>query len=150
MCPVAMFSMAPPPSAGSTTPIASSTPAAWQLGASSPYPNVVTNRPGFQYVGQWNWGAFLLCPFWLMNHGRVGRGILYIVLNCIPIVSLATLAMAIAYGIKGNQVAMSSRYFADDAQFVAVQNAWRNVGFGVFIAVIVVGIIAAGGAYSHG
>lgn len=98
--------------------------------------------PGAQYIGQWNWGAFLLCPFWLMNHRKVGIGILYIVLSLIPIVNLVTLGMVIYYGIKGNEVAVASGRFTDDAQFVAVQNAWRNWGVVVSIISLALGILA--------
>jgi hypothetical protein len=98
---------------------------------------------GSQYIGMWNWGAFLLCPLWLMNHGRVGRGILYIVLSIIPLLGLVSLGMAIAYGVKGNEVAVTSRHFRDDAQFVAVQNAWRDWGIGITIVVVVLTIIGA-------
>jgi hypothetical protein len=89
----------------------------------------------------WNWGAFLLCPFWLMNHGRIGRGVLYLVLCCIPFVGLAAFGMAIAYGLKGNEVAATSRHFTGDAQFVLVQNAWRNWGIGFAIAGVIVGVL---------
>jgi hypothetical protein len=43
--------------------------------------------PGARFIGMWNWGAFLLTPWWLMNHGRVGRGILYLVVCWLPLVS---------------------------------------------------------------
>ncbi len=106
-------------------------------------PTYAALAPGARYIGQWNWGACLLCPFWLMNHGRVGRGILYLALALIPVVNLVSLGMAIAYGIRGNLVASSSRAFADDAQFVAVQNAWRNWGIGVTIVSIFLGIVGS-------
>jgi len=94
--------------------------------------------PGAAYAGQWNWGAFLLCPFWLMNHGRVGRGIIYLLVGIIP---FAQLVMSIVYGVKGNEVASTSRAFVDDAQFVAVQNAWRNWGFGVLAVYVLLALI---------
>jgi hypothetical protein len=97
--------------------------------------------PGAQYIGQWNWGAFLLCPFWLMNHRKIGIGILYLVLCLIPIANLATLPMIIYYGVKGNEVAVASGRFTDDAQFVAVQTAWRNWGVVVSIISIALGIV---------
>lgn len=100
----------------------------------------MVGRPGSRFIGQWNWGGFLLCPFWLMNHGRVGLGILYIVLSFIPLLNLACLGMAIWCGVKGNEIAVAGRNFTDDAQFVAVQNAWRNWGVGVFVISIVLGI----------
>ena len=85
--------------------------------------------PGYEWVGVWNWGAFLLTPFWLLNHGRPKRGIIALVCGvmvpCWPI----ALAMAITYGVIGNGVAIHSRAFKDSRQFVAVQNAWRTWGF---------------------
>jgi hypothetical protein len=135
------------PSAPVVTPIAPSAAPVQQPGAQPMYWNAPGQVPGSQYAGMWNWGAFLLCPIWLMNHGRPWRGILYIVLSLIPVVGFASLGMAIAYGIKGNEVAASSRRFTDDAQFVAVQNAWRSWGFGVTAVVIV---IVLAGASMHG
>lgn len=142
ICPVPMYNAAPQsPSAASTTQIAAPMPVT--QGAAHPgYGSLPVHAPGARYVGMWNWGAFLLCPFWLMNHGRVGRGILYIVLSVIPLVSLAALGMAITYGIKGNAVAATSRRFVDDTEFVAVQNAWRNWGFGLLIISVALGLFA--------
>ena len=171
-CPVKMYNPpVQPPATPSTTPIPPTAPAPpaatpqpvqwgqsqgqwgpqgqWNAGAAWGAP--AAHGPGARFIGMWNWGAFLLCPFWLMNHGRIGRGILYIVLGFIPVVGLVTIAMAIAYGIKGNEVAATSRYFHDDAQFVAVQNAWRNWGIGVTaVAIVFVVIAAIGGAMSTG
>lgn len=111
-------------------------------GGAPPYAGAAS-RPGERYIGQWNWGAFLLCPFWLMNHGRIWRGILYLAMSWIPVVNFISLGMAIAYGIRGNQVASANRAFADDAQFVAVQTAWRNWGIGVTIISVFLGIVGS-------
>jgi len=124
-----------------TCPVAMYQPAQPSAPAYAPYPpaaaGFVSGAPGARYIGMWNWGAFLLCPLWLMNHRKVGLGILYIVLSVIPIVNLATLVMLIYFGVKGNEVAVASGRFTDDAQFVAVQNAWRNWGIGITIVCFV-------------
>jgi hypothetical protein len=73
-----------------------------------------------------------------MNHGRVGRGIIYLLVGIIP---FAQLVMSIVYGVKGNEVASTSRAFVDDAQFVAVQNAWRTWGFGVLAVYVLLALI---------
>jgi len=85
----------------------------------------------------WNWGAFLLCPLWLINHGRPVRALVFMLLSVVPFLWVFAFGMAIAYGIKGNAVASTSRDFADDTQFVAVQNAWRNAGFGLLALLVV-------------
>jgi hypothetical protein len=95
--------------------------------------------PGSKFIGTWNWGAFLLAPFWLMNHGRPWRGVLALV----PYVNIP---IAIAYGIVGNRVAVKCGRFSDETQFVAVQNAWRNWGFwvaGAFVALLCVSAIGS-------
>ena len=112
------------------------TPAPHPWFSSIPTPTVAARGKGFRYVHMWNWGAFLLCPLWLMNHGRIGRAIVFLVLCLVPFFWPFTLAMAIAYGIKGNKVASISRDFIDDAQFVRVQNAWRNCGFGILLLAV--------------
>jgi len=134
----------PQPALGTTSPFAPGAPyAVYQ----QPGPAFPANAPGVQYIGQWNWGAFLLCPFWLMNHRQVGMGVLYLILNFIPFLNIGTLIMAIYYGAKGNEVAVASGRFTDDAQFVAVLNAWRNWGIGILIVSLalafVFGVIAA-------
>jgi len=92
-------------------------------------------RPGERFVGQFNWGAFCLAPFWLMAHGLKGRGyrllLLGTILFVIPLGQLALLWIAFGYGRKGNAIAVKHRRFVDDEQFVAVQTAWRNWGLGL-------------------
>ena len=110
------------------------TPAAHRRWFSSvPTPPVASRGKGWRYAHMWNWGAFLLCPLWLMSHGRIGRAIVFVAFCAIPFLWVIALGMAIAYGIHGNRVASMSRDFVDDAQFAAVQNAWRNYGFGVVL-----------------
>ena len=104
--------------------------------SSAPTPTVAARGKGGRYAHMWNWGAFLLCPLWLMNHGRIGRAIVFLALCAIPFLWVIALGMAIAYGIQGNRVASMSRDFVDDAQFAAVQNTWRNVGFGVALVAL--------------
>jgi hypothetical protein len=110
--------------------------------SSIPAPPVAARGKGSRYAHMWNWGAFLLCPLWLMNHGRIGRGIVFIVLCVVPLLWVFALGMAIAYGVKGNRVASIGRDFVDDAQFVHVQNAWRDAGFGVAVAAVVLTLVA--------
>lgn len=64
----------------------------------------------------WNWGAFLLTPFWLVSN-RVWIGILAFV----PIVGFW---VAIALGIKGNEWAWKSRHWESLAQFQTHQKRW--------------------------
>ena len=101
--------------------------------SSVPTPPVAMRGKGWRYAHMWNWGAFLLCPLWLMNHGRIGRAILFLVLCAVPFLWPFAFCMAVAYGMKGNTVASINRDFVDDAQFVHVQNAWRTCGFGVLL-----------------
>jgi|GEM_PF-4446968 len=110
--------------------------------SSVPTPPVAKRGMGWRYHDMWNWGAFLLCPLWLMNHGRIGRAIVFLALSAVPFLWVFALGMAIAYGIKGNKVASMSRDFVDDAQFVAVQNAWRNAGFGVALVALLLALLA--------
>ena len=73
----------------------------------------------------WNWGAFLLTPFWLVSN-RVWIGIFAFV----PIVGVW---MAIALGIKGNEWAWKSRKWESIESFQTYQKRWA-------IAAIVTGI----------
>ena len=109
--------------------------------SSIPTPPVAARGKGWRYVHMWNWGAFLLCPLWLMNHGRIGRAIVFLVLCSVPFFWPFALWMAVVYGIRGNRVASMSRDFVDDAQFVQVQNAWRDAGFGFALAAMVLSLV---------
>ena len=117
------------------------TPAPHRWFSSIPTPPVAARGKGFRYVHMWNWGAFLLCPLWLMNHGRIGRAIVFLVLCLVPFFWPFAFGMTIAYGIKGNRVASTSRDFVDDAQFVQVQNAWRDAGFGFALAAVMLSLV---------
>jgi hypothetical protein len=105
--------------------------------------------PGTQYIGRWNWGAFLLTPFWLIRHRRrrlaAGIAAAYVLLFFLPGVGTAgILGIAIWIGRRGNEIAVTSRVYRDEAQFVAVQNAWRNRGFVVWVGLCaaIAGLIA--------
>lgn len=73
----------------------------------------------------WNWGAFLLTPFWLVSN-RVWIGIFAFV----PIIGVW---MAIALGIKGNEWAWKSRKWESIESFQTYQKRWA-------IAAVVTGI----------
>ena len=119
------------------------TPAPHRWFSSIPTPPVAVRGKGFRYVHEWNWGAILLCPLWLMNLGRIGRAILFLVLCIVPFFWPFAFGMAIAYGIKGNRVASISRDFADDEQFARVQNAWRNCGIAVLLLAVILFFVAS-------
>lgn len=73
----------------------------------------------------WNWGAFLLSPFWLVSN-RVWIGML----AWMPIVGFW---MAIALGAKGNEWAWKSRKWQSIEQFQTHQRKWAIAGiiFGI-------------------
>lgn len=79
----------------------------------------------------WNWGAFLLSPFWLVSN-RVWIG----VLAWVPI---AGFLMAIALGVKGNEWAWKSRKWQSIEQFQAHQRKWAIAGiiFGISVNLVV-------------
>jgi len=112
-------------------------------------------KPGERFIGKWNWGAFCLTPFWLMAHGlkRSGIGLLALelVLFVVPLGPIAVLMIAIAYGRRGNALAVKHRAFTSEAQFVAVQNAWRNWGISLCACIppFLLVLLAWIGAQSH-
>jgi hypothetical protein len=106
-------------------------------------------RPGQRFIGQWNWGAFFLAPLWMMAHGLVRRGVVLLIaqmiLFAIPYGFIISFVVAGYAGRNGNALAVKHRFFTDERQFVAVQNAWRNWGFaaGVFEVMLAVGVVWA-------
>ena len=75
----------------------------------------------------WNWGAFLLAPFWPFSN-RVGIGIL----AWVPFVGFW---MAIALGVKGNEWAWKSRKWQSIDQFKTHQKRWAIAGIVLGISV---------------
>lgn len=68
----------------------------------------------------WNWGAFLLAPFWLGSH-RIWIGFIALV----PIIGIW---MAIVLGVKGNEWAWKSRRWESIDQFKNYQKRWAIAG----------------------
>ena len=75
----------------------------------------------------WNWGAFLLAPFWPVSN-RVGIGLL-------AWVPFAGFWMAIALGVKGNEWAWKSRKWQSIDQFKTHQKRWAIAGIVLGISV---------------
>lgn len=75
----------------------------------------------------WNWGAFLLTPFWLVSN-RVWIGIFAFV----PILGFS---MAIALGAKGNEWAWKSRRWESIDAFKTHQQKWGTAGAIALISV---------------
>lgn len=68
----------------------------------------------------WNWGAFLLAPFWPVGN-RVGIGLL----SWVPLIGFW---MAIALGMKGNEWAWKSRRWQSIEHFKTHQKRWATAG----------------------
>ena len=75
----------------------------------------------------WNWGGFLLAPFWPVSN-RVGIGLL----AWVPVVGFW---MAIALGVKGNEWAWKSRRWQSIDQFKTHQKRWAIAGIVLGISV---------------
>lgn len=75
----------------------------------------------------WNWGAFLLAPFWLLPN-RVWIGLL----TWVPVVGFW---VAIALGVKGNEWAWKSRRWQSIDQFKTHQRRWAIAGIVLGISV---------------
>jgi hypothetical protein len=84
-----------------------------------------------------------------MTHRRPGLGIIWFLVGFVPLLNISTLGALVYFGLHGNRIAVLSGRFTDEPTFIAVQNAWRNWGFGL-LAVLLVLFMAAGiyGAFS--
>jgi serine/threonine protein kinase len=78
-------------------------------------------------INGWNWGAFLLAPFWLLPN-RVWIGLL----TWVPVVGFW---VAIALGVKGNEWAWKSRRWQSIDQFKTHQRRWAIAGIVLGISV---------------
>lgn len=98
-------------------------------------------KPGTRFIGEWNWGAFCLTPFWLFAHRRTAPAVRifvsYLLLSFIPFAgAFGVLWIAFSYGRNGNAIAVRHRAFRDEQQFIAVQDAWRNWGLSLLIVTL--------------
>jgi len=82
----------------------------------------------------WNWGAFLLGPFWSFTN-QVWIGLLCF----IPYLGFI---MAIILGFKGNEWAWKSRNWSSIEAFKAHQKAWTIASLIVFIIIFLLGILS--------
>jgi hypothetical protein len=96
-----------------------------------------SKNPAFS--GKWNWGAFLFQWLWLMFHGKVGLGFVFLVITFVP---FANLCVPFYFGMKGNDLAYDGRRFPSVSQYIAIQNAWRNWGFGLAGVGLCFGVLA--------
>ena len=96
-----------------------------------------------EQVTGWNWGAFFLNWIWAFAHRLPGWAIVILVVGFIPYVGIVNLGLAIYLGVKGSELAWERRPFRDLEDFQACQRVWRNWGIGVFVAGIVITVVAA-------
>jgi hypothetical protein len=87
--------------------------------------------------GGWNWGAFFLTWIW-----GIGNSVWIALIALVP-VPLASLAMGIILGIKGNEWAWQSRKWQSIEHFRKTQRVWLYWGIAAFCApfVLILGII---------
>jgi hypothetical protein len=74
----------------------------------------------------WNWGAFLLCPFWALAHNRY----LLAFLSVVP-------GASIVAGFKGNAWAWQSVEWKSIDHFQTEQKTWAWVALALTILTIV-------------
>jgi len=78
---------------------------------------------------KWNWGAFLLPPFWAAAMNLWGWFAAAVVcLLVIPFAFVGGLFVACYLGAKGNELAWTSRRWDSVEQFRATQAAWSKAG----------------------
>lgn len=90
-------------------------------------------------IKRWNWGAFLLTPFWCMRHG-IWSGLLLF----IPILGFF---IPVILGVKGSQKAWIKNSHEPVDAFLKRQRFW---GFsGLFIWIALIALVFTPNFYSH-
>ncbi|HEX8037760.1 MAG TPA: hypothetical protein VF490_01355 [Chryseosolibacter sp.] len=92
---------------------------------------------------KWNWGAFLLAPFWTLSN-RLEK---WTILTFIPGVNLAA---AIYLGMYGNRLAYDKSDIRDIEHFMVLQGQWnkwaiRILWLGIVASIVGLFISALGG-----
>lgn len=95
-------------------------------------------------IKRWNWGAFLLCPFWCMRHG-IWQGFLLV----IPIFGLF---VPLWMGAKGNQKAWRKNNQEPPEHFLRRQRFWSIAALVFWMSglTIILGSLAYSLNYSDG
>lgn len=83
-----------------------------------------------EYLKKFNWGAFLLSPFWLYSHNKRLLGLLFFVMAKVvpsgPFTGIWT-------GIYGNRIAWESGRFSTVAEMKECHRKWTKWGIGSII-----------------
>lgn len=85
-------------------------------------------------IQKWNWGAFFLSWIWGLGNRT------YIAL--LALVPIANIIMAVVLGVKGSEWAWRNKRWESIEHFRKVQRSWTRWGVGIFIAALVIGILA--------
>lgn len=90
-------------------------------------------------INRFNWGAFLLAPFWPFWNGAMAYGIAYWVAGIFNIAtgglsSIVCFALALYLGFHGNSIAVQGKHYHSREDFFAVQRAWKKGGLFLLLA----------------
>jgi len=93
----------------------------------------------------WNWGGFFLSWMWCLSHERISTGVVILVASIIPgLGTLVRWGFKIYLGVKGNELAWSSRRFRDLSEFHDIQRAWTVWGIVTFTVSMIFFILFIG------
>ena len=118
------------------------------------------NPSGTPDLSKWNWGAFLLWPFWGLGNGCWWTILLWlffplltlmivVVFPPISVLSgLFSLGVSIYFGATGSKLAWKSKQWRSAEHFQQVQSAWTKAGVIVFVASIVLLVLLVVFAFS--
>ena len=96
-----------------------------------------------------NFGAFFITPLWLLFHGRVGTGVLLIVLNFISraavllgeggVFSVIIIQMFIMFyfGTTGNRIAWEKKGYASREELKEGERGWNIAGILIGISIVI-------------
>jgi hypothetical protein len=107
---------------------------------STPPDEIVSEQEDIRKLEEWNWGAFLLGPFWTLSN-RLEK---WAMLTFIPGVNIA---VAIYLGFKGNRLAYEKSKIRSVDQFMILQRYWNTWGIRflwIGLGVCVMGLIISG------
>ncbi|MFO7897268.1 MAG: hypothetical protein R6U84_10070 [Candidatus Cloacimonadales bacterium] len=101
---------------------------------------------------KFNLGAFLLTPIWCFVHGKLLSTISLIIIWAAPLLfeltkpfslifSVTYFALALYYGIKGNEIAMESGKYRNEAELEFANKKWFSAGIIFIITYFVVSSI---------
>jgi hypothetical protein len=85
-------------------------------------------------LNHWNWGAFILAPFWALSN-KLDK---WAILSLLPPINIVAM---IYLGRNGNRLAYEKSQLESVNDFLQIQKGWTKWGIGIFWILLILGFL---------